>query len=42
VTVAIPEWDGQEIHVKPEQDAWFDGQCVRYLGGRQTRWHVVR
>jgi hypothetical protein len=42
VTVAIPEWGGQEVQIKLEQDALFDGERVLYLGGRQTRWHVIR
>jgi hypothetical protein len=25
-----------------EQGALFDGERVLYLGGRQTRWHLVR
>jgi Xaa-Pro aminopeptidase len=42
VTVPIPEWGGQRVQIKLEQDAVFDGQRVVYLGGRQTRLHVVR
>ena len=42
VTVPIPEWDGQPVQIKLEQDAWFDGERVHYIGGRQTRWHVIR
>ena len=42
VTVSIPEWDGQRIQIKLEQDAVFDGTRVRYLSGRQTRWHLIR
>lgn len=42
VTVAIPEWGGQRIQIKLEQDAVFDGKSVRYLAGRQTRWHLIR
>lgn len=42
VTVAIPEWGGQRVQIKLEQDAWFDGERVRYIGGRQTRWHLIR
>lgn len=42
VWVAVPEWDGQSVQVKLEQDAVFDGERVRYLAGRQTRWHLVR
>jgi hypothetical protein len=42
VRVAVPEWDGQVVQVKLEQSAWFDGQRVNYLAGRQTEWHLVR
>jgi hypothetical protein len=41
VTVAIPEWGGQRVQIKLEQDAVFDGQSVRYLAGRQIRFHVI-
>jgi hypothetical protein len=42
VKVAIPEWGGQLVQMKLEQDAVFDGASVTYLAGRQTTWHVVR
>lgn len=42
VTVPIPEWGGQRVQIKLEQDAVFDGERVTYLGGRQTRFHVIR
>ena len=42
ITTAIPEWQGQRVQIKLEQDSVFDGQKVVYLGGRQTRLHVVR
>ena len=42
VTVRVPEWEGQAIQMKLEQDAWFDGERVRYIGGRQTRLHLIR
>ena len=41
VKVAVPEWDGQLVQIKLEQSAVFDGKRVRYLAGRQTKWHVV-
>ncbi len=41
VKVAVPEWDGQLVQIKLEQSAVFDGDQVRYLAGRQTRWHLV-
>ena len=42
VKVPVPEWNGQLVQIKLEQSAVFDGKSVRYLAGRQTRWHVVR
>ncbi len=42
VRVPVPEWSGQEVQIKLEQDAVFDGKGVTYIGGRQTRWHLVR
>jgi hypothetical protein len=41
VKVAVPEWGGQLVQIKLEQSAVFDGERVRYLAGRQTRWHLV-
>jgi hypothetical protein len=42
VKVQIPEWEGRWVQVKLEQSAVFDGERVRYLAGRQIRWHVIR
>ena len=42
IKLPLPEWDDQLINIKTEQTAIFDGQRVIYLGGRQTRWHVVQ
>ena len=39
---AVPEWGGQLVQLKLEQDAVFDGRSVTYLAGRQTVWHLVR
>jgi methionine aminopeptidase len=39
---ALPEWRGQWVQVKLEQDAVFDGQRVVYLAGRQTTWHLIK
>jgi Xaa-Pro aminopeptidase len=38
---AVPEWNGQEIDFRQEENAFFDGKTVRYLDGRQTRFHLV-
>ena len=42
VKVELPEWGGQWVQILLEQSAVFDGERVRYLAGRQTRWHVIR
>lgn len=42
VKVPVAEWDGQQVQIKLEQTALFDGQRVDYLAGRQTHWHVIR
>ncbi len=42
VKVPVAAWDGQMVQIKLEQSAYFDGQKVLYLAGRQSRWHVVR
>lgn len=42
VTVTVPEWDDQPVQMKLEQSAFFDGERVFYLAGRQTRLHIVR
>jgi hypothetical protein len=39
---AVPEWDGQEIEFRLEDDAFFDGRTVTWIDGRQTRFHLVR
>ena len=39
---AVPEWQNQLVQIKLEQSAYFNGQQVIYLAGRQTQWHLVR
>ncbi|MDH5610650.1 MAG: M24 family metallopeptidase [Cyclobacteriaceae bacterium] len=34
--IYLPEW-GKEIRIMLEEDAFFDGNTVRYIDGRQTR-----
>jgi hypothetical protein len=41
VAASIPEWDGQEILMKVEEDAFFDGNTVTYHDGRQTELYLV-
>ncbi len=40
-THAVPEWGGQQVAFRLEEDAWFDGTRVRYIDGRQTRFHLI-
>jgi Xaa-Pro aminopeptidase len=37
----VEAWEGQWLQVMLEQSAFFDGDEVSYLAGRQTRWHLV-
>ena len=36
-----PEWGGQEVEFRLEEDAYFDGQTVSYLDGRQSAFHLI-
>jgi Xaa-Pro aminopeptidase len=38
----VPEWGGQMVDFKSEEDAFFDGKTVCYIDGRQTKFHLVR
>ncbi len=40
-TVPIPEWGGQKVRIMLEEDAFFDGNSVRYIDGRQTELHII-
>jgi Xaa-Pro aminopeptidase len=33
---AVPEWGGQRVDFRTEENAFFDGKSVRYIDGRQT------
>ncbi len=33
---AVPEWGGQKVDFRTEEDAFFDGKQVRFIDGRQT------
>ena len=39
--VEVPEWDGQEVLIRLEEDALFTGETVRYLNGRQTAFYLI-
>ena len=36
----IEEWN-KEIRIMLEEDAFFDGESVTYLDGRQTEFHLI-
>lgn len=38
---AVPEWSGQKVPFRLEEDAWFDGRDVQYLDGRQQQFHLI-
>ncbi len=40
-TQAVPEWGGQMVQFRLEEDAFFDGKAVRYLDGRQKTFHLI-
>ncbi|MBA2670277.1 MAG: aminopeptidase P family protein [Gemmatimonadetes bacterium] len=41
VEVAVPEWGGQKVRFRLEEDAYFDGQAIRFLDGRQKKLHLI-
>jgi hypothetical protein len=40
-TQPVPEWGGQMVQFRTEEDAFFDGRQLHYLDGRQTRFHLI-
>ena len=40
-TAAVPEWGGQEVAFRAEENAFFDGAKVRFLDGRQTELTLI-
>lgn len=40
-TQAVPEWGGQQVVFRTEEDAFFDGTRVRYIDGRRTAFHLI-
>lgn len=41
VVKAIPEWDGQEVRIALEEDAVMVNGQMRWLDGRQDRFHLI-
>jgi Xaa-Pro aminopeptidase len=38
---AVPEWGGQRVDFRTEEDAYYDGETVRFLDGRQTELTLI-
>jgi hypothetical protein len=38
----IPEWGGQDVRVILEQTVAFTEKGIEYLGGRQTKWYLIK
>jgi Xaa-Pro aminopeptidase len=38
---AVPEWGGQRVDFRTEENAFFDGKTVRYIDGRQTELTLI-
>jgi Xaa-Pro aminopeptidase len=38
---AVPEWGGQRVDFRTEENAFFDGKSVRYIDGRQTEISLI-
>ena len=40
-TMPVPEWGQQKISFKTEEDAFFDGNAVQYIDGRQREFYLI-
>jgi Xaa-Pro aminopeptidase len=40
-TLAVPEWNGQEVTFRAEENAYFDGKQVRFIDGRETELRLI-
>lgn len=38
---AVPEWGGDRVRFMAEEDAYFDGETLRFLDGRQVELHLI-
>lgn len=38
---AVPEWGGQRVDFRAEENAFFDGKSVRFIDGRQTELTLI-
>jgi Xaa-Pro aminopeptidase len=39
---AVPEWGGQKVDFRTEENAFFDGKTVRFIDGRQTEITLIK
>jgi Xaa-Pro aminopeptidase len=37
----VPEWDNQEVRMSLEQDAWWTGEELVFMAGRQKKLHLI-
>ena len=37
----VAAWGDQRVRIRLEEDAFFDGEEVHYIDGRQTRFHLI-
>jgi len=40
-TCTVPEWDGQEVVFRAEENAFFDGKAVHFIDGRETELRLI-
>ena len=41
VAVPVPEWSQQLVRIMLEEDAFFDGDAVEFMDGRQTELWLI-
>ncbi len=42
IEARISEWNNQPVRFMLEEDAFFDGETVRYFDGRQNKFHLIK
>lgn len=40
-TVAVPEWGGQKVNFRLEENGWWDGQTFHWFDGRERNFHLI-
>ncbi len=41
VAHAVPEWGGRAVRFRLEEDAYFDGETMTFIDGRQEQLHLI-